>query len=223
MASSSTRAQLVLVEHTFTQPAEESGSRSPAPCPAPTASARPGRGALPGGRPARARPERLLEPRLAPEAELGHPADWAGKLTGATARIAGLLRLAAAPPPAWVEPVPAGVVEAAARLGHYFLTHALAVFDAMGADPHVEDARVILDWIARTHRTAFSRRDAFTALSRARFRKIAELDPGLAVLEDHGYIRRRPAPDPARGRPPSPVWEVHPRAAETAEITEAPA
>jgi hypothetical protein len=39
--------------------------------------------------------ERALEPRLAPDAELGHLADWAAKLTGATARIAGLLHLAA--------------------------------------------------------------------------------------------------------------------------------
>lgn len=106
-------------------------------------------------------------------------------------------------------------------MGHYFLGHALAVFDRMGADPTVDDARTVLDWIRRTRPQVFSRRDAFTALSRSRFRKIADLDPALQLLDDHGYIRpeeqsQRPGP----GRRASPRWTVHPAAAETAKTAE---
>lgn len=166
--------------------------------------------------------ERMLEPRLAPEAELGHLADWASKLAGATVRISGLLHLATTLRSGWPQPIPARFVDAATRLGHYFLAHALVVFDTMGADPVVDDARVLLYWITRTGQTRFTRRDAFTALSRARFRKVADLDPALALLDDHGYIRPGPPPPPSGGRPASRPWEVHPGAAEAAQAAKAP-
>jgi len=165
--------------------------------------------------------ERTLEPRLAPNAELRHLADWASKLTGATARIAGLLHLATTLRSGWPQPVPAAYVDAAARIGHYYLAHALAVFDTMAADPVVDDARAVLDWIIRTGQIRFTRRDAFTALSRARFRTVADLDPVIAILADHGYLRPGPAPAPTGGRPASPPWDVHPRAAEAAQAAQA--
>jgi hypothetical protein len=164
--------------------------------------------------------ERHLEPRLAPHAELAHITDWASKLNGAIARLAGLLFLAEVLPTGWGAPVPVRHVEAATRLGHYFLGHALAVFDQMGADPTLDDARVVLNWVARTGRRAFTRRDAFTGLSRARFRKVADLDPALQLLHDHGFLRLGASSVPTGGRPASPVWEVHPRAAQAAEAAE---
>jgi len=136
--------------------------------------------------------ERRIEPRLAPDADLGHITDWASKLVGATTRMTGLLHLAGTLRTDWTGPIPANHVDAAARLGHYFLAHALAVFDTMSADPTIDDARAVLHWIGRTNQTAFSRRDAFSALSRSRFRKVADLDPALTLLDDHGFLRPRP-------------------------------
>jgi len=164
--------------------------------------------------------ERRIEPRLAPDADLGHITDWASKLVGATTRMTGLLHLAGTLRTDWTGPIPANHVDAAARLGHYFLAHALAVFDTMSADPTIDDARAVLHWIGRTNQTAFSRRDAFSALSRSRFRKVADLDPALTLLDDHGFIRTRPRPAATGGRPASPTWEVHPRAAEAAEAAD---
>ncbi|NMH97983.1 DUF3987 domain-containing protein [Pseudonocardia sp. K10HN5] len=165
--------------------------------------------------------ERRLEPRLAPHADLAHITDWASKLNGAVARLAGLLFLAEVLPTGWGEPVPARHVDAAARLGHYFLGNALAVFDQMGADPTVGDALAVLEWISRVRPQSFSRRDAFTALSRSRFRKIADLDPVLQLLDDHGFIRPEEQPQRAGpGRRASPRWSVHPAAAETAETAQ---
>ncbi|MDX6410192.1 MAG: replicative helicase [Gaiellaceae bacterium] len=165
--------------------------------------------------------ERRLEPRLAQHADLAHMVDWASKLNGAIARLAGLLFLADVLPTGWSEPIPARHLDGAARLGHYFLGHALAVFDQMGADPTVDDAHAVLEWIARTRPRSFSRRDAFTGLSRSRFRKIADLDPALQLLEDHGFFRpEAQALRPGPGRRASPRWQVHPLAAETAETAE---
>ena len=81
----------------------------------------------------------------------------------------------------------------------------------MGADPRTDDARWLLDWIARTSRTQFSRRDAHQA-ARGRFRKATDLEPALALLEEHGWLRRvdtDPA-GPKGGRPPSPRFLVNP-------------
>ena len=81
----------------------------------------------------------------------------------------------------------------------------------MGADPRVDDARWLLDWISRTNQAQFSRRDAHQA-ARGRFRKATDLEPALALLEEHGWLRRVDA-DPAGpkgGRPASPRFLVNP-------------
>src|SRR6266536_3695595 len=151
--------------------------------------------------------ERRLEPRLAPATgDLAHLADWAAKLTGATCRLAGLLHLAGHLRDGWARPVAADTLDGAIRLAGYLTEHALAVFDLMGADPHTDDARWLLDWLARTGTKQFTRRDAHRAAPRGRFRKAADLDPPLALLEEHGHLRRAD-PDPAGpkgGRPPPP-------------------
>jgi replicative DNA helicase len=85
------------------------------------------------------------------------------------------------------------------------------VFDLMGVDPRVDDARWLLDWISRTGQAHFSRRDAHQA-ARGRFRKAADLEPALALLEEHGWLRRVDA-DPVGakgGRPASPRFLVNP-------------
>ena len=164
--------------------------------------------------------EETLEPRLHPDhGDLAPIVDWASKYIGATIRIAGLLHLAADPHHGWTHPITADTITAAARAGTYYLGHALATFDLMGTDPLIDNAHHILDWITRTNTAQFTRRDAFTALKSARFRKVTDLDPALDLLDQHGYIRTTtpPAPKPAGGRPPSPIYEVHPRSAEPAQ------
>jgi replicative DNA helicase len=156
--------------------------------------------------------ERELEPRLAAgSGDLAHLAGWAAKLAGATCRLAGLLHLAGRLRDGWAQPVSAEVFAGAVRLAGYLDDHARVVFDLMGADPRVDDARWLLDWISRTGRTQFSRRDAHQA-TRGRFRKATDLEPALALLEEHGWLRRVDA-DPAGvkgGRPPSPRFLVNP-------------
>jgi replicative DNA helicase len=156
--------------------------------------------------------ERALEPRLAAgTGDLAHLAGWAAKLTGATCRIAALLHLAAHLRDGWARPVDADTLRGAIRLAGYLVDHALAVFDLMGADPRIDDARWLLDWINRTGHQQFTRRDAHQA-ARGRFRKATDLDPPLALLEEHGYLRRTEVEplSPKGGRPPSPRFLVNP-------------
>jgi replicative DNA helicase len=158
--------------------------------------------------------EGTLEPRLAANSgDLAHLAGWAAKLAGATCRLAGLLHLASHLRDGWARPIGADTFAAALRLADYLVEHARAVFDLMGADPRVEDARWLLDWIHRTDQVQFSRRDAHQA-ARGRFRKATDLEPALALLEEHGWLRRVDAdpPGPKGGRPASPRFLVNPLA-----------
>jgi hypothetical protein len=170
--------------------------------------------------------ERDLEPRLAASSgDLAHLAGWAAKLAGATCRLAALLHLAGHLSDGWAQPIAADTFAAAIRLADYLVEHARAVFDLMGADPRVDDARWLLDWVNRTNRPQFSRRDAHAAAPRGRFPKATDLEPALRLLEEHGYLRRVD-PEPSRdhrgrGRPASPRFLVNPlpRATETTQTT----
>jgi replicative DNA helicase len=151
--------------------------------------------------------ERSIEPRMDPhrDGDLAHIADWASKHTGATIRIAALLHLASHPGGGSGQAIEVATITAAARIGHYYLAHALAVFDLMGADPVIDNARALLAWIQRRGKTVITRRDAFDQ-NRGRFGKAANTDPALATLEDHGHIRRI---DPATGRRGRPSISFH--------------
>jgi replicative DNA helicase len=157
--------------------------------------------------------ERELEPRLAAgSGDLAQLAGWAAKLAGATCRLAGLLHLAGHLRLGWVQPISADTLAGAVRLAGYLVEHARAVFDLMGADLRLDDARWLLDWISHTGRTQFTRRDAHAAAPRGRFPKATDLDPALRLLEEHGWLRRVDAdpPGPKGGRPASPRFLVNP-------------
>jgi replicative DNA helicase len=166
-----------------------------------------------------------LEPRLAAgSGDLAQLAGWAAKLAGATCRLAALLHLASHLRDGWAHPIGADTFAGAVRLAGYLVDHARAVFDLMGADPRTDDARWLLDWIARTSQVQFSRRDAHQG-ARGRFPKATDLEPALSLLEEHGYLHRvdpEPSRDPhGRGRPASPRFLVNPLhpSSETTETT----
>ncbi|MFJ6388937.1 YfjI family protein [Streptomyces sp. NPDC091972] len=157
--------------------------------------------------------QKRIEPQLkARGGTLGHISNWAGKLAGATARMAALLHLAEHGGNGYAHPVTADTMNAAIELGQYYTAHALAAFDVMGADHTTARAHSVLEAL-RMHRwTEVSKRDLMVKLSRSEFPTAADLDPTLNLLEDHGYVRAQPiVRTGGRGRPPSPRYLVHPR------------
>jgi replicative DNA helicase len=162
----------------------------------------------------------LTEPitlTLSPKAEGGKLAglrDWASKAVGTMVRIAGLLHLAGHLTDGFERPISFETMAGAQSLIDYYTDQALAVFDLMSTDPATARARAVWDWIERTGTVRFTARDAFSSLTRTKFPKMADLEPALAVLEQHGYLRRLSAlPTTGRGRPPAPEYETNPRAA----------
>ncbi|MER7150311.1 DUF3987 domain-containing protein [Streptomyces lydicus] len=154
-----------------------------------------------------------VEPKLRQrEGSLGHISDWAGKVVGATARIAGLLHLAEHLENGHTVPVSQETMRGAIELGEYFTSHGLAAFDAMGADQTSDRATSLLETLRAHGWGEFSKRDLMLKVSRSEFPTADALDPALGLLEDHGYVRALPVQRTGgRGRPPSPRYLTHPR------------
>jgi len=146
--------------------------------------------------------EAWLEPRLAETADLGTIQDWAAKLAGAVARIAGILHVAehADKPAPWAVQISGQTMQAAINLGKYLIPHAQAAFQEMGADPDLDAARYVLGWLLSRGIEKISKRDLFNGV-RGRFKRVKALDPALAILEEHGYIRQVKNDRDGAGRP----------------------
>jgi replicative DNA helicase len=118
-----------------------------------------------------------IEPQLAEYGELGGMTDWAGKLVGAVARIAGVLhciehvsKVAGEKGP-WDEAINYQTVDRAVEIGGYLIFHARAAYAEMGNDPKVEDAKYVLRWIERKGVDTFTKREAFEG-TKGRFRQV---------------------------------------------------
>ncbi|MGI5349471.1 DUF3987 domain-containing protein [Streptomyces sp. CA-250714] len=160
--------------------------------------------------------EERMEPQLrAKGGKLGHVGKWAGKLVGTAARIAGLLHLAAHLADGYGKPVDGTTMTAAIEVADYFAAHALVVFDLMGADAAQARAATLLEVLRANGWETVSRRDLFAKLSRSEFPTVADMEPAVALLEDHGYLRvDTPPRNGKRGRPPAPRYVVHPQVRE---------
>ena len=156
--------------------------------------------------------QRWVETGLDDDGEFEHMRDWAGKLPGAAARIAGLFHcFEYAGKQPQTHPVSIQTMNRALSLARKLSRHALAFYDLMGADAAIEGARKVLRWIIRNGSAFFTGHDCHYAL-KSTFKRRAELDPALQVLIERGYIRKVEAQrDKRPGRPPGAgTYEVHP-------------
>jgi hypothetical protein len=161
-----------------------------------------------------------IEPRLGQQGDLCLMRSWAGKLAGGVLRLAGQLHLAEAADRGEPEqPVISNeTVLRAVSLGGYYLGHAQAAFDIMGATPATLEARVILGWIAAKELRSFSVRDVYREKA-AQFPTAEAPLPALKVLSERGYIRQSVQAKAETGRNPSPKYEVNPSVVPGGEVT----
>lgn len=157
--------------------------------------------------------EEWLEPQLAPMGELGSMTDWAGKLAGAVARIAGLLHMAEHMTEGISLQIAADTISAAVKLAReYLIPHAKAAYAKMGADPEIEAARYTWEVIQDKCRDKFKKQDVWQ-WTKGRFEKVDQLNAALVILSDRNYLREIPAPNKqGAGRKAAPSYEVNPLA-----------
>ncbi len=131
---------------------------------------------------------RVVEKDLREGGRFEYITDWAGKLPGAAARIAGLLHCAENPYQPWAERISLETMQRSLELASIFSSHALIAFDMMGADKALEQARKIWRWVERNRYHTFSKRDCFNALQ-GTFHKVVNMDEALKVLQERNYIQ----------------------------------
>lgn len=170
---------------------------------------------------------RELESRLGAGGDLAALSDWANKLVGGVARIAGLLHLATLDASRvsgnsgkygkniqnrsttdLLETVSNETARSSITIGRYLLDHAQSAFALIGADPDLSHAQRILGWLERVGVTRFSKRDAWQA-TRGYFKKAAELDAPLHLLCEHGYLREETPERSGPGRRPGAIFIVN--------------
>lgn len=151
-----------------------------------------------------------LESRLGVGGELEHVVDWASKLAGTCARIAGLLHAADHTDCPWATTISPDTMRVAIEIGEYLLAHAVVALNEMGTGPVLADARHILRWLRARDVREISRRDLWHAM-RGRYHHVKEIEPALTVLRERGWIRELSAHRVSGpGRPSSPILEVSP-------------
>ncbi|NGX26156.1 MAG: hypothetical protein K940chlam6_00068 [Chlamydiae bacterium] len=150
---------------------------------------------------------KLIESLMGEElGHLSHITDWAGKLSGAIARIAGLLHCMryCAEDPSRHE-IGIDDMKSAVQIGHCLTNHALIIFDLAQADSSMEIAKSILSWALGEQRQSFKYRDCQRKFRRY---KKGDLRTGIEVLKEHEIIQEWKL-QPEVGRP-SDVFELNP-------------
>ncbi|MBX7149420.1 DUF3987 domain-containing protein [bacterium] len=149
-----------------------------------------------------------VEKELAEEGVFAQLQDWAGKLPGAVIRIAGLLHIARhAQAKPWEVYIQKDDVNAAIKIADCLSIHALKVFDLMGADPSVEGAKKILKWLEKNQTESFTFRDCHYG-NKNHFKRAADLEGAIDVLEERNYIKKLPSP--LVSHRPSRLFKVNP-------------
>lgn len=153
-----------------------------------------------------------LEPRLGRGGDLSHVSDWAGKLAGATARIAAILHLSTLTGHAepWRTPVTIESMQSALSISRSFLIpHGVAAFSMIGGGPTTDLAEEIVAWLRRHKTQRFTKRDLHRSLRR-QVTDAKEWDPALLLLVEHGWIRDMERDSGPRGGRPTWEFEVNP-------------
>ncbi|MFM8442029.1 MAG: DUF3987 domain-containing protein [Methylococcus sp.] len=149
-----------------------------------------------------------IERRHGAGRELEHLTEWTAKLSGAVARIAGLLHLAMHGGANTI--IARAEVAMAVQLGELLIAHAVAAFALMGVSKAEEDAEALIRWLKAERRDGFLLRDVQRSL-RARFPRKDKIEEAIRLLEDWGVIigRREQRAGPKGGRP-TVAYLVHP-------------
>ena len=149
------------------------------------------------------------EPKLIDE--LSDIAQFAGKLSGAILRIAGLLYLAS-------DVVnhdnselilSENFISSAIHIGEYFLEHAKAAYQLMGADENQKNAEYILQKIIKNHIPQATKTELVRICRK--FKSTEQMTEPLKILIDFNYLREVEQEYNGTGRKPENIYFVNPQ------------
>jgi len=131
---------------------------------------------------------------------LEHMRDWGGKAVGAMLRIAALIHASEVQVnPAEVN-ISAETMTAAINIMEVLCVHAMAVYQDMGSDETLEDAKYLLRRIADAGQDEISKRDLWH-ICKGKFKKVEAMEPALQTLIEMNYLKEVEIVTGERGRP----------------------
>lgn len=146
-----------------------------------------------------------IEKRLINEWE--HIRDWAGKLMGATMRIAALLHAANIVGDPTKTPINADTMTSAIKIAEYLGVHAMAAYQVMGADKNYQNAKYLLEKLKKLDVSEINKNNLFDLCKgKTEFKKGEGLDSALQILEGMHYIKVIKQQTNGKGRPPQIVF-----------------
>ena len=153
-----------------------------------------------------------IEPMLIDE--LADIADFAGKFVGSVLRIAGLLYIANEPSlyaSSYLEEkfiLEENYMQGAIAIGEYFLEHAKAAYQLMGADEVNDQCKYILKQVQKSPSEIISLRDIMRLCRKLKTSETAMIP--INRLCEYGYLREMQTEYSGAGRPQTKSWEVNP-------------
>lgn len=148
-----------------------------------------------------------IELALAEGQSLADMRDWGGKLPGQALRVAGLYHLSLHDRPEKYA-ISASTMRNVLNLAQILTEHAKAAYGLMGADDALSCARAIIRLLLREPQEQFTARAVFERL-KGRWKKMAPINAGLAVLEERGFVVPL-ADDRVGKRKPRNLYAVNP-------------
>ena len=148
-----------------------------------------------------------LEPQL--NSSLEDMSDWAGKLLGATVRLAGVLHCAENRQEATLIDISDATMKSAITLSKYFLAHAQYAYAQYGANRALEDARIVLKALSK--QTALELTPYQILRLCRHFKKVEDMQPALEFLTEYGYIKPFWDGSISGGRPKGMSYMLNPK------------
>jgi hypothetical protein len=118
--------------------------------------------------------------------------DWAAKHAGAVLRLAGTLHVLEHDEP-WEHKISLETMQAAIRVSEFFAEHAQVMYRGMAPGGGEAGAEILLAELRKLGPKTTRRGLHQKVKGRIQFRSAADLEPSLALLEDHNIICRRHA------------------------------
>ena len=131
--------------------------------------------------------------------------DWAGKLPGAAARIAGIFHCVTTDPSS-VSQISRDTAELALAMASILISHATCAFGLMGTTPEAEIAKRIVRWAIEKGKEESTQSDVFHAFQ-GTLKTADKLHPIGRLLVEHNYVSFEKRD--TKGRPAT-VWQWNP-------------
>lgn len=139
-----------------------------------------------------------LEPKLVDGLE--HMDGWGAKLLGNMLRLAGILHCAKNPKEPDQIALSAETAQQAITISKYFLRHAKCVYNLLGTDKDIQQAKNIIKKLQQQNKPELTKYQIYR-MCRGSFHKVEDITPILDILVDYGYLKEKRYSAPTGGRP----------------------